>query len=112
MTMIETRSEGVVTLALSGRLDGTSSAEFQTKLLGLIEAGDRRMILDMSRLDYVNSMGVSAFVLAAKLMKPVGGRIVLCGLRPMVKHIFEFAALSTVFPIAATLEEAEGLLGS
>ena len=49
-------------------------------------------------------------MLAVKRLKPVGGRIVLCGLQPGVKQVFEIAGFATIFPITATRDEATAKL--
>lgn len=112
MDIVETRSAGLVTLALKGRLDGMSSAEFESRMLTQIDTGDIHLIIDMAQLDYISSVGLRVFMLAAKRVKPIGGRIVVCALQPSIKQIFDIAGFSTIFTIAATREEAAALLAS
>jgi stage II sporulation protein AA (anti-sigma F factor antagonist) len=112
MDIVETRSGDVVTLALKGRVDGSSSSAFETRVLTHIDAGDRLLILDLAQLDYINSLGLRVFTLAAKRLKPLGGRIVLCALQPSIKQLFDIAGFSTIFAIAATREEAAALLAA
>jgi len=110
MDIVETRASDAVTLALKGRLDGASSPGFEQRVLALINAGDHRLVIDLAQLDYISSVGLRVFMLAAKRLKPVGGRVVLCGLQPGVTQVFEIAGFSTIFPMAATREEASALL--
>jgi anti-anti-sigma factor len=112
MEIVETRSAGAVTLAPKGRLDGTSSSGFETRILSHIDAGDTRLIIDMAQLDYISSVGLRVFMLAIKRLKPIGGRIVLCALQPSIKQLFDIAGFSTIFTIAATPEEAATLVAS
>jgi anti-anti-sigma factor len=112
MEIIETTADGVVTLALIGRLDGTSSLGFEARVFRQIEAGHHRMIIDMAQLDFINSVGLRVFMAAAKLLKPLDGRMVLCALQPSIQHLFDVAGLSTIFTIAATREEAATLVAS
>ena len=112
MEIIETRSGDVVTLALTGRLDGGTSGRFETSMLTHIDGGDDRLIVDMAGLDYINSVGLRVFMLAAKHAKPIGGRIVLCALQPAIRHVFDIAGFSASFAITATREEAAALFAS
>lgn len=110
MEIVETRSAGAVTLALKGRLDGTSSQGFEARILQHVDAGDTRLIIDMTDLDYISSVGLRVFILAAKRLKPVNGRIVFCALKPPIKHVFEIAGFSTIFKVAGTRDEAAALV--
>lgn len=112
MEIVETRSAALVTLALKGRLDGTSSSGFETRILTHIDAGDRRVIIDLADVDYINSVGLRALMLASKRLTQIGGRMVLCALQPWVKHVFDIAGFSTTLTIAATCEEAGTLFAS
>ena len=111
MDITETRSAGVVTLALKGRLDGTAAKEFETRILALIDAGDCKLIIDLAELDYINSVGLRVFMAAAKLLKPLGGRIVLCALQPSIQHVFDISGLSTIFSIAEPVREQGSRIG-
>jgi anti-anti-sigma factor len=112
MDIVETRSPDAVTLALKGRLDGTSSSAFEARMLAHIDAGDHRIIIDMTELDYISSVGMRVFMLAAKRLKPLGGRIVLCALQPSIRQVFDMAGFSAIFAIAETREDAAALFAS
>jgi anti-anti-sigma factor len=109
MEIVETRSAHLVTLAIHGRLDAAFSGGFEQRILACIDAGDRRVIVDLAELDYINSVGLRVLMLAAKRLQPVGGRIVLCALQPSIRHVFDIAGLSSTFAIATTREEATAL---
>lgn len=47
MNISEDRKPGVLILALSQRLDVTTAKIFQDKVLAVIEAGDRRLVIDL-----------------------------------------------------------------
>jgi|SRR5687768_9199596 stage II sporulation protein AA (anti-sigma F factor antagonist) len=110
MDIVETKAPDAVTLALKGRLDGASSPGFEERVLALINAGEHRLVVDLAQLDYISSVGLRVFMLAAKRLKPLGGRIVLCALQPSVKQVFEIAGFATIFPITATRDEATAKL--
>jgi anti-anti-sigma factor len=109
MDITETRSDGVVRLALNGRLDGTSSPAFEERILTLIDAGERRLIVDLAHLDFISSVGLRAFVVAARALHPMGGRIVLCALQPSIRQLFDLTGFWASLTIVTTCEEAAGL---
>jgi anti-anti-sigma factor len=106
MDIVESRSGGAVTLAVTGRLDNATSPAFEERVLAHIGAGDTRLIIDLSGLDYISSIGLRVFMLAAKRLAPLGGRMVVCALTPPIKQVFEIAGFPRIFPITATLDEA------
>jgi anti-anti-sigma factor len=106
MDIAETKSADTLTLALKGRLDATSSPGFEEKLLKQIDAGEKRVNIDMTQLDYNSSVGLRVLMLAAKRLKPIGGKMALCGLQPTVKQVFDIAGFGALFPIVATREDA------
>ena len=79
MEITENRTADIVTLSLSGKLDGSTAKAFEEKILGQIESGDRRFIIDLGQLDYVSSAGLRVFAVASKRLNGVNGKIVLCG---------------------------------
>ena len=112
MEISETKRGGAVILALSGRLDASNAPELEGKLLGLIAGGDRRLVVDCGQLDYINSAGLRALLVAAKRLNPSGGKIVLAALKDQIKEVFDIAGFSSIFQIHGTQDEALAALRS
>jgi anti-anti-sigma factor len=86
--------------------------QFETRLLGSIERGERRILVDCGPLDYVNSAGLKVFLLAAKKLEAVRGKLVLCALAPSVLMIFEMIGFTRIMKIVPTRDEALEFLRS
>src|SRR5262245_19856760 len=99
MEITERRTADIVTLSLSGRLDTTTAKAFEETILGQIESGDRRFIIDVAQLDYVSSAGLRVFLLAGKRLDSANGKMVLCALKDPVKEVFDIAGFSSIFSI-------------
>ena len=106
MQIQEDKQGDIFILTISEHLDTASSTMFETRLLGCIDVGERRIIVDCGSLDYVNSAGLRVFLLAAKKIDAVGGRLVLCALAPSVLMIFEMIGFTRIMKIVPTREEA------
>src|SRR5215467_13537008 len=106
MEITERRSAEIVTLSLSGRLDATTAKAFEEKILAQIESGDRRFVIDLAQLDYVSSAGLRVFILAAKRLDSMNGKIVLCSLKDPVREVFDIAGFSSIFSIYGSHDEA------
>lgn len=110
MEIVEERSGGILVVAPRGRLDTTTSPDLEKGLLGHVDAGVRQVVLDLSGIEYISSAGLRVLLLVAKKLRTGGGEIVLCGLSPAVRQVFELAGFLSIFPIepsrAAAVERA------
>jgi stage II sporulation protein AA (anti-sigma F factor antagonist) len=87
-------------------MDAATSKQTEETLLGFIDKGERRLVLDMSQLDYISSIGLRVFILVAKRLKTVNGQVVVCALQPGVQQIFDIAGFNTIFKAYPTRAEA------
>jgi anti-anti-sigma factor len=99
MQISEERIDDVLTVGLKGRLDATTSKSVEDFLLKQIDAGDRLFVLDLSGLDYISSIGLRVFMMAAKRLKVVKGKIVVCALPAPIKEVFEISGFTSLFPM-------------
>jgi anti-anti-sigma factor len=99
MHITEERISEVLTVGLKGRLDAGTSKSVEDFLLKQIDAGDRRFVLDLAHLDYISSVGLRVFMMAAKRLKVVQGRIVVCSLSAPIKEVFEISGFTSLFPM-------------
>jgi anti-sigma B factor antagonist len=106
MDISEDRKADAVILALSGKLDATTAKTFEDRILGVINSGTQRLVVDLSQLDYVSSSGLRVFILAAKRLQTVGGKIVLCSMKDQVRQVFDLAGFSSILSIYGSRDEA------
>jgi anti-sigma B factor antagonist len=105
MEVTEKKQNGICILTLVGRLDANASAEFRQKVLQVIEDGSKNVILDCVGLDYISSAGLRVVLEAAKAVKRIEGKIVLCSLKDYIREVFEVAKFDAFVPLAATTED-------
>lgn len=112
MEIVEERNGGVLVVAPRGRLDTTTSPDLEKRLLSHIDTGARQVVLDLEGIEYISSAGLRVLLLVAKKLRGGGGDVVLCGLGPAVRQVFELAGFQSIFPIeasrAAAVERAGG----
>jgi len=95
-----------------GRLDSNSGPVFEKELLGHIDGGSRRVLLDLSQLSYISSAGLRVILVAAKKMKAVGGQLVLSGLSAQVAEVFEISGFNRILDIEPDYASAEARLSA
>ena len=109
MDLSPRRFADAVVVAPVGRIDQSRADDFQEALaphLAGCAAGRDRLILDLSGLQYISSAGLRVLMLAAKQSKAQDGTLVLTGLQPLVREIFEISRFTLVFDIAPSLRDA------
>jgi len=106
MEIIQTVQDGVIIVALQGRLDTNTSVSLEEKLMTLTREASHKIVIDFSQLDFISSSGLRVLLTAAKQSKRVSGRIVLSGLKDHVRQVFDVAGFTMLFTICPTQEEA------
>jgi len=93
-------------VSVDGRVDTTNATEFEKSMLGVVDGGVTKMVLDCSGLIYISSSGLRVFLIVQKKMTTLKGKFVLCSLRPEIKEIFDISGFSSIFSIYADKEAA------
>ena len=101
----ETRGK-VKIVGLRGRLDAISSPVVEKQLLALMDRGEGRLVLDLSELTYISSLGLRIFIAVAKNIRKVNGKLPLAGLNDHISEIFKIARFTNIFSIYSSCEEA------
>jgi anti-sigma B factor antagonist len=106
MDISEKRMEGVVVLSVKGRIDSNTSDEFEKTLLGRVQEGENRFILDFQELDYISSAGLRVLLKATKELKKTRGRMCLCSIRDYIQEVFDMSGFSSFLPIHPDVQES------
>jgi anti-anti-sigma factor len=107
---IETSRHGKAALVtVSGRLDATTAAQFEQACRDSLTEGVTHLVVDLTDLEYTNSLGLRTFVALGKRLQGAGGALVLCGMKGLVKEVFDMTHLT---PIFRTFDTADAALAS
>ncbi len=87
-------------------IGGDETDDLKTKAKDLIEQGNRKLIIDMGSVTYVNSSGIGALVSIHSSYEKNGGKVKLCNLGKSVENVFVITKLTGVFDVEDTREEA------
>lgn len=87
------------------RLDAACAAAFRAELLRRIEAGNQMMVIDMSKVDFVDSSGLSALISGRRQIGPKG-RLAIAGASGQVKRHFDLTQMHRVFMLHDTAGQA------
>lgn len=101
--------QGGSVVTIAGEIDLRSSPALRGTLLEMVESRATRVIIDLSGVSYIDSSGVGTLVEFKRKLERVGGRIVLAGMQPRVKSVFEITRLDRFFLLADGVAEARKL---
>ena len=100
--------ESLRRIALYGRLDGPGTEEVSAELGALATTGGRRIVVDLTQISFLASVGIRALLGSAKALQRNGGRMVLLvGTNPFVTRTLEATGIDALIPMFADAAEAE-----
>ena len=100
------KRDEVRVVSLDGKLEVLSSKTLLERLNTLIDGGERRVLLECSRLEYISSSGLRVVLMAAQRLEQLGGKLVLAGLSGPIRRIFNVAGFTSILTICDSLEAA------
>lgn len=98
--------DGKTVVSLSGRIDSTAAVEFEDQLVDIINKGTNVMVVDFLNVQFISSAGLRVLLLAAKKVKPYGGKIHLCNMSKDVREVFDISGFSSIFNIHNAVSDA------
>jgi anti-sigma B factor antagonist len=109
---IDTLENGEVTakVALKGRLD-IAGSEVVALPLATLAGAKRGLIIDMSGVSFIASIGLRHLVSAAKALARRGGRLVLLSPSTLVSDVIVTSGLADLLPIVRSDSEAAAAIG-
>ena len=97
MEIIKTKDGEKLTVALSGRLDTTTSPDLQASLAEDIDVV-KELVFDMTGLEYISSAGLRVLLSSQKTMNKQGS-MKLTGVCEAVKEVFDVTGFSDILTI-------------
>lgn len=96
----------VWTIAPAGRLDLPASRAIEDALGDLCDAGNPRVVIDLTEVQYVASAGLKALLTGLRRARQLAGDVRLAAVNDRVREVFEMSGFDQVFTIYGTPAEA------
>jgi anti-sigma B factor antagonist len=96
--MAEQQGDVLVITILQDRIDAAGAIQFKDRMRELTQNLAKRVILDMSRVNFLDSSGLGAVVASMKALAPER-KLELSGLTPTVQKVFRLTRMDSVFII-------------
>lgn len=93
-------------IQLGGRLDSNTYGTLENLLPTVFGQEGALALLDCTALDYVSSAGLRVILMAAKRARQIQGRLVVFGLKPQVRDVFEVSGFLKILHVADDADSA------
>ena len=108
--MVETKTEqigDITVVEMSGRLHiGNTLSYAENAINRLIDGGTRKLVIDLARVDHIDSSGLGMLIFCGGRMEQSGGRMRVSGANQSVTRVFEIANASRVLQFDPDLASA------
>jgi anti-sigma B factor antagonist len=98
--------DDVQVFELTGSLDIATSPTVRAALTEASERGSHRLIVDLTRVDFLDSTGLGALIGGQRRAKEFGGEVRLVAKEGQILRLLRITGLLKVFAVYPTLEEA------
>jgi anti-sigma B factor antagonist len=99
--------KGVTVISLEGNvIGGPDATVLNDQLHGLIDEKKTKVIVDLSRVDFINSSGLGLLIGGLTTMRKAGGELKLAGASKKIQNLLEITKLHKVFDIHKTVSDA------
>jgi anti-anti-sigma factor len=89
----------------SGSLDATKSQAFRQEITGFVENGTKIVLVDLKNVNFMDSSGLGALVLAFKTLRAANSKLVLCSINEQIRILFELTGMDKVFEVFSDRDE-------
>lgn len=97
-------------IKLKGKLDITGTGEIEGRFAEHCGGQNARVVVDVSEVDFLASIGIRLLTLTAKSVAGRGGKLVLLNPTPDVQQVLEITGIPMMIPICSDLESARTIL--
>jgi anti-sigma B factor antagonist len=103
---VSVMEDGIKFITLKGRMDIMGTQEIDTNLTAHIASESSNVIIDMSGVDFIASIGIGVIAGSANALLKRQGKIVILNPQPALHNVIKLAAISKVIPIVFDMDAA------
>ena len=98
--------DGIRLVQLNGTLDLNGTYAIEVDFVRHCLGENVRVLVDLSKVNYISSIGIPMLVNAAKIVTKHGGKLALLSPQKSVENILELAGIPPIIPIYYDLNAA------
>ncbi len=101
----------VVTVHISGSVDGLTSEDLQRVFSREVDAGHPKVVADFGEVDYSSSAGLRVLLATVKQTRSRGGDLRLAAAHAEVLKVLELSGFTSILKVYKTVDEAVASFG-
>lgn len=98
-------------IELEGEVDVYTAPQLKQQMIGLLESGVKELVVDLTKVDYLDSTALGVLIGGLKRMREVDGNMALVCPSPRIRRVFEITGLDKIFDIHNSQEDAQEAMG-
>ena len=102
---------GITRVSLSGRFDVQGALEVDSEFTEIVKE-KRKVVVDLSQVTFIASLGIRTLVTGAKATANNGGKMVLLNPQPNVEQVLRTTHVDTMMPIIHDSAEIVNVFGA
>lgn len=102
---------GITLVELSGRMDVPGALKADPAFVEIAEKHSR-VIVDLSKLDFLASLGIRTLVSSSKTLRAKNGNLVLLSPQSNIEQVLRSSGIDTIIPIAKDRAQAEATVSA
>lgn len=106
MNIVTSEKNGVMVLQVEGSMDATTVTLFDAEWKKVLEAGAKKVAIEMSGLEYISSAGLRGILMLAKMGNIKGASLAFVGMQSMVADMFKLSGFDSILKTYPDLESA------
>ncbi len=97
---------GLCKVSMSGRLDMQGAQEIETQLAAMTSGKSGKVVVDISEVSFLASLGLRTLLSTAKSLAKAGGKMVLVGPQANVAEVLKVSGIYNIIPIYDSMTSA------
>jgi anti-sigma B factor antagonist len=81
----------------AGGLDGVKANELRQQVSEVLASGNNLVMLDMADVNFIDSSGLGALIVALKMLRIAGGDLYLCSIAEPVRNLLSMTRMDRLF---------------
>lgn len=104
------KEENNLLIEVTGEVDASSSIELDKAINKALNDGEKKILIDCHRLNYISSAGLGVFMSHIQELENNQIQMIIFGLNDKVKNVFQILGLDQLLKITETKDQARQLL--
>lgn len=89
LTVTSRQNAGITFVTMQGSLSATTAEQGIQEMKKIVDAGAKKVILNLADIDYISSGGIRVLILACKQLNNVQGQMKIAAAKGMVKEALQ-----------------------